>query len=123
MTHRISSTWRKATRSGNSGNCVEIRFVDDLVLVRDSKYLRDAGNDAARQPIIGVPARGWRTFLDGVLSGSAAGHPGLPSIVHHTDGQVSIIAGVVTLTYTPSEWTAFCDGIRNGEFDRVLSAA
>jgi hypothetical protein len=29
--------WRKSTRSGNSGNCVETAFAEDAVYVRDSK--------------------------------------------------------------------------------------
>ncbi|MGN9809732.1 DUF397 domain-containing protein [Micromonospora sp. BQ11] len=33
----MDSQWRKSTRSGSNGACVEVRFADHTVEVRDSK--------------------------------------------------------------------------------------
>lgn len=33
----LDETWRKSTRSGNQGQCVEVRAVEGIVQVRDSK--------------------------------------------------------------------------------------
>ncbi|MCF0095710.1 DUF397 domain-containing protein [Micromonospora sp. MH99] len=33
----MDSQWRKSTRSGSNGACVEARYVDQTVEVRDSK--------------------------------------------------------------------------------------
>jgi len=57
--------WLKSSRS-NPGACVEVRFIDDFVQVRDSK---------------------------------------------DPDGPV--------LTFTNREWTAFLEGVRSNEFDRI----
>jgi Domain of unknown function (DUF397) len=54
-------TWRKSTRSGAAGNCVEIAEVPRAVLVRDSK---DADG-----PVLTFAVRGWQGFLDGVRNG------------------------------------------------------
>jgi hypothetical protein len=57
--------FRKSSRSGSEGNCVEVSTnLIDVVAVRDTKD-RDGG----------------------------------------------------TLVFTPSEWSAFLDGVRQGEFD------
>ncbi|MEU4626332.1 DUF397 domain-containing protein [Actinoplanes sp. NPDC023801] len=37
MLSRFAMTWRKSTRSGDKGACVEVRRVDDTVEVRDTK--------------------------------------------------------------------------------------
>jgi predicted secreted Zn-dependent protease len=54
-------TWRKSTRSGAAGHCVEIAEVPTEVLVRDSK---DASG-----PVLRFAARGWEGFLAGVRDG------------------------------------------------------
>lgn len=59
------AVWRKSSRSdAGMDNCVEVAFVGDSIVVRDSKNL---------------------------------------------DGPV--------LVFTPSEWDAFVDGAKDGEFD------
>ena len=54
-------TWRKSTRSGAAGHCVEIAETAVAVLVRDSK---DA--DGA---VLTFAAPGWRGFIAGVRDG------------------------------------------------------
>ena len=53
--------WRKSTRSGDSGNCVEVANVPGGVLVRDSKNPQGA--------LLRFSAKEWRAFLDGCISG------------------------------------------------------
>jgi Domain of unknown function (DUF397). len=50
--------WRKSTRSGANGNCVEVATLDSAVGVRDSKH--PAG------PVLVVTPDEWTTFLSGV---------------------------------------------------------
>lgn len=52
--------WRTSTRSGGS-NCVQVAFVDDNVLVRDSK-------DEAGATLRFNRAE-WRAFTAGVIAG------------------------------------------------------
>lgn len=33
----LDSTWRKSTRSGDNGQCVEVRLLDGMIEVRDTK--------------------------------------------------------------------------------------
>ncbi|MQY20073.1 DUF397 domain-containing protein [Nocardia macrotermitis] len=57
------STWRKSSYSTGSDHCVEVKFADDTVYIRDSKYLRNPANTPANQPILAVPAADWDNFL------------------------------------------------------------
>jgi hypothetical protein len=60
-----SAMWRKSTRSGSTGNCVEVADnLPGVIAVRDSK------------------------------------NPTGPALI-----------------FTPSEWTAFTGGVKDGEFD------
>ncbi|MEV6069438.1 DUF397 domain-containing protein [Nocardia sp. NPDC052001] len=63
--------WRKSSYSGDGGggNCVEVCLEDNFVLIRDSKYRREPTNDLAAQPVIGVDAAQWDTFLSAVMAG------------------------------------------------------
>ncbi|MCT2278922.1 DUF397 domain-containing protein [Micromonospora chalcea] len=51
----MDSQWRKSTRSGTNGACVESRHADQAVEVRDSK---DAGG-----PVLRFGREPWRLFL------------------------------------------------------------
>jgi hypothetical protein len=54
--------WRKSTRSGGNGDCVEIADLDRGIAIRDSK------NPAG--PKLIFRSRDWRTFADAVKSGA-----------------------------------------------------
>jgi Domain of unknown function (DUF397) len=51
--------WFKSSYSDNSLGCVEVRFAEDAVVVRDSK-------NRAHGPTLAVPTTEWAAFLDGL---------------------------------------------------------
>jgi hypothetical protein len=53
--------WRKASKSGNGGNCVELAGDTGSVRIRDSKS-RERG-------MITVSAATWTTFMDEIKAG------------------------------------------------------
>lgn len=56
------AAWRKSSRSGSSGNCVEVAGnLPGAVAVRDSK---DPDG-----PVLLFPAAGWRSFLSAAKAG------------------------------------------------------
>jgi hypothetical protein len=59
--HQNDLTWRKSTRSGAAGHCVEMADTSAAVLVRDSKN--------ANGPVLRFAAIGWKGFLAGVRDG------------------------------------------------------
>jgi hypothetical protein len=56
-----SLTWRKSTRSGAAGHCVEVAETPAAVYVRDSK---DASG-----PVLRFAAPYWADFVEGVRNG------------------------------------------------------
>ncbi|GAA0441865.1 hypothetical protein GCM10010112_12580 [Actinoplanes lobatus] len=54
-------TWRKSSRSGAAGHCVEVAEVPAAVLVRDSKD--------ATGPVLSFGNAGWTGFIAGVRAG------------------------------------------------------
>jgi Domain of unknown function (DUF397) len=56
------AVWRKSTRSGGNGSCVEVAFLTAAVAVRDCK---NPGG-----PKLIVTHDGWRTFIHDVKSGA-----------------------------------------------------
>lgn len=54
----VEPTWRKSTRSGNSGNCVEVGDSARVVLVRDTQD-RDGG-------MLSFSADAWEKFTGGL---------------------------------------------------------
>ena len=56
------AVWRKSTASGpNCDNCVEVAFVDEAIVVRDSK------NQAG--PVLIFTADEWDAFVGGAKDG------------------------------------------------------
>ena len=55
-------TWRKSTRSGPNGNCVEVAHLDNAVALRDSR-------NPAGPALVFSPGE-WRAFIDKVKSGT-----------------------------------------------------
>jgi hypothetical protein len=53
----LNHNWRKSTRSGDNGQCVEVRRVDDTIEVRDSK---DRSG-----PVLSFTLAEWVAFTDG----------------------------------------------------------
>jgi hypothetical protein len=53
--------WRKSTRSGAAGHCVEVANIPSAVYVRDSKDVTG--------PVLTFGASAWIGFIDGVRSG------------------------------------------------------
>jgi len=51
----LNDRWHKPSRSGNNGQCVEARFVDDVVEVRNSKDPRAGSVRFTRAE--------WETFI------------------------------------------------------------
>jgi len=60
VTGQPAPAWRKSSASNTSG-CVEVAFVDQSVLIRDSKH--------PGGPRLQVPAKEWQRFIDGVRHG------------------------------------------------------
>lgn len=56
-----AAAWRKSTRSGGNGNCVEVAVLDQGVAVRDTK-------DRARAVLFFTNAE-WAAFVGGVKDG------------------------------------------------------
>ena len=54
-------TWRKSTRSGAAGHCVEVATVPSTVLVRDSKDVTG--------PVLAFGGSEWAGFIAGVRAG------------------------------------------------------
>ena len=59
-------TWRKSTRSGAAGHCVEVANAPATVLVRDSKD--------ATGPVLAFGELEWAGFIAGVQSGEFDRH-------------------------------------------------
>ena len=57
----MNLTWRKSTRSGAAGHCVEVADTPATVYVRDSK---DASG-----PVLRFAASDWAKFIAGVRDG------------------------------------------------------
>jgi hypothetical protein len=57
----LDQTWRKSTRSGDNGACVEVRRVDDTIEVRDTKDRTG--------PVLSFTLGEWDAMLAGAKAG------------------------------------------------------
>jgi hypothetical protein len=57
----LSDEWRKSSRSGTEGNCVEVRMIGGTIEVRDSK-------DPAG-PVLRFTSAEWTAFVGGAQDG------------------------------------------------------
>jgi len=55
------TSWFKSSYSNAAATCVEVRFVEDAVLVRDSK-------NRAHGPTLAMTTTAWAAFLGGLAS-------------------------------------------------------
>jgi Domain of unknown function (DUF397). len=55
------AVWRRSTRSGNSGNCVEV--ATNLLAERGAVYVRDSKDPSG--PVLAVTGADWDVFLAG----------------------------------------------------------
>jgi hypothetical protein len=61
MNEFVGATWRKSTKTQNSGACIEVARVSDTVGVRDSKD--------PEGPVLKFTVREFEAFLDGAGKG------------------------------------------------------
>ncbi|MFD0206638.1 MULTISPECIES: DUF397 domain-containing protein [Saccharothrix] len=111
------SAWFKSSFSTASGDCVEVRFDGDVVLVRDTK-------DRGRGPVITLDAMRWDGFLRQLQAGSVDADGAL-TVLPAPRGGVILRArhDGTALRYTRGEWEMFLRGVRAGEFTHAAAVA
>ncbi len=92
--------------------CVEVKRTSDAVYVRDSKQANEDG-----YTIISSTHPQWREFLAAVALESSAGSTEAFSYRSEENGDVLLSGAEGTLNYDAEEWSAFLDGVREGDFD------
>ncbi|ATL65989.1 hypothetical protein [Nocardia terpenica] len=90
-----------------------MRFAEDLVLIRDSKYT----GPADEQPIVSLSAAHWPIVLDLALSNKSGTVDAVTATVL-PDGGATISGPDAALTYNADEWDAFMKGVADSQFDR-----
>lgn len=58
----LNEQWRKASYSNNGASCVEVRYLDGVVQVRDTKL-------GETSPVLSFTPDEWRALTDGVRAG------------------------------------------------------
>ena len=130
--------WRTSSYSGANANCDEVAPLQDTAARRTSSYSENGANcvqvtpalpgvllrdtkDTGTGPVVAFTAQEWTAFLAEVAADSA-GANGAITVVHTGAGtEVHGVAGGERLRFTPSEWVAFRDGVRDGEFDLLIT--
>ncbi|MGH3566590.1 MAG: DUF397 domain-containing protein [Pseudonocardia sp.] len=111
--------WFKSSFSNGSGTCVEVRFHDALVSIRDSKHPRQQANDPGNEPIITVTTEEWTAFLDELDGHAIAGPDGSLIVEDSPHGPLLRATRQRTaLSFTHAEWQSFLAGVHAHEFDR-----
>ena len=54
----LDEQWRKATKSNNNGACAAVRAIGGMVQIRDTKLGEDS-------PVLSFTAKEWEAFVDG----------------------------------------------------------
>lgn len=116
MTALTDLVWKKGSRSSGNGCCVECLALDDLVLIRDSKYRRDGLRPAAEEPVIVLGRDNWNAFMVDLGSNAGRWNNGAVRIETGAAGIRLASADGVVLEYTADEWHAFLAGVLDGEF-------
>ncbi len=112
------SEWFTSSFTNGSQACVEVRFHDDLVSIRDSKYRRDPAHDPHREPVITVTAGQWTAFLDEFTGHATRGANGALIVEDGPDGTLLRAADQdTTLSFTHAEWQAYLAGVHAHEFE------
>lgn len=104
--------WRTSSYSGNGQNCVEVAPAASGVLLRDTK-------DHGTGPVLTFTSTQWTAFLTESLTGAPSAN-GAVEVTHSPTG-TDVRGGDTTLHFTPGEWTAFRDGVRDREFDTLAA--
>jgi hypothetical protein len=110
--------WVKAARSSGNSCCVELLFLNEYVLVRDSKHRRNHACAPTEEPIISVSRVIWEAFLADLERDDQVWMNEVLSVAVDGDGSriLSCSDSLVSLRYTRKEWDAFLDGVANREF-------
>jgi len=110
--------WQKGAASHGGGCCLEFAITLDggHVLIRDSKYRRDARNRPELEHLIMVSINAWDDFRAKVTDGLVVGNDELV-VTEHADHRVTLESGLdqTALTYEPEEWAAFVGGVRDND--------
>ena len=61
----LTEQWKKSTKSGGGNGCVETRYVDGTIEVRDSKL-------GEQSPVLQFNRTEWAAFLGGATEGEFA---------------------------------------------------
>jgi hypothetical protein len=106
--------WQTSSYSGNGQECVEVAPFAAGVLLRDTK-------DHGTGPVLSFTAAQWAQFLQETRTGTT-GENGAVVVTHTAAGtEVRAADGDTILRFTPGEWTAFRDGVRDREFDTLAA--
>ena len=106
--------WFTSSYSGGNGNgCVEVNIASDAVLVRDTK--------TTGSPEIIFTLTQWAHWLDEIATDTLTNTNGAVTVTTHNNiYRVHEPSTGATLNFTGHEWTAFRNGVLDGEF--TLSA-
>jgi len=122
----LGDGWFKSSYSSGSCTCVEVRYRNGVVQVRDGKARLDPDRYAVEPPIITVGLAEWTRLCRRLVGGARSAVAGSLVIRLAVNGSAAFrcMQTGVEQTYTAPEVAAFCAGLRAGELGgrRLLSA-